>query len=535
MIQRQNNRALKSVSLIVTLAAIAGIAFVAQRDYRDASRRGSGTVVPARTSGREHPASAGAAEEPAITYLDLPTLNQSNHPADADADATGAYGLPLYDARVSVNPALLAAQRLAAERAAFAAIGSPGPAMPAVVSGAMPSMGGGAAQASNGTGLALGLLTPREVESDQDRIRKATQTDPHFGWILIAGGQGGGKLALSRAELFNPTQMDFVPTGSMHWPRSRFAASDLSTGETLVAGGEDAQGRPIASAEIYDPVAGAFSATGNMTTPRAGQTATLISGCGCGADGKILVAGGTSTRAGTPLASAELYDPASGTFTPTGAMNHARAWQTASLIGSGADAGDILIAGGIGAGTAVLSSAELYDPRTGAFTETASMFAPRAYHTATWLNPQVSQGEFSGRILIAGGWNGDSVNASAEIFDPSGETFIPTARMTTAREYQAAVLMGNGQVLIAGGQKLGDQVLASAELYDPGTESFIPTEPMKSVHVGAVASMLPNGSVLIAGGRSDNAEVYNPARGTFRLSAAMPVDVAYAAGAILAR
>jgi hypothetical protein len=81
------------------------------------------------------------------------------------------------------------------------------------------------------------------------------------------------------------------------------------------------------------------------------------------------------------------------------------------------------------------------------------MFVPRAYHTATWLNPQVAQGEFAGQILMAGGWNGDSVNATAEYFDPSGQTFVPASRMTTARAYQAAVLMPNGRVLIAGGQQ----------------------------------------------------------------------------------
>jgi len=105
--------------------------------------------------------------------------------------------------------------------------------------------------------------------------------------------------------------------------------------------------------------------------------------------------------------------------------------------------------------------------------------------------------------------------------------------MTAARAYQAAVLMPNGKVLIAGGQSVGDASLATAETFDPVKEALSATAPMRSVHVGGVASILPDSSVLIAGGRSDNAEVYSSVTGQFTLTAAMPVDVAYAAGAVV--
>ncbi len=289
----------------------------------------------------------------------------------------------------------------------------------------------------------------------------------------------------------------------------------------------------LPSAELYDPVTGIFSSTGAMTVARAGHTATTISGCGCPADGKILIAGGRSTDPAAPLASAELYDPTTGSFTATGAMNQARAWQTASLIGSGTLAGDILIAGGVGAKAVALASAEIYDPRTGVFTATSPMSTARAYQTATWLDPSVVTGEFAGQILVAGGLTEDGISDTAEIFDPAGETFIPAGTMMAARAYQAAVLMPNGEVLIAGGQSVADASLATAETFDPAKGAFSATAPMRSVHVGGVASILPDSSVLIAGGHSDNAEVYSPATGQFTLTAAMPVDVAYAAGAVV--
>jgi hypothetical protein len=530
MRNRNGNRAIRSASIIVIAGALAAIAIALRHDHRASiPRLASAPAAATHESGR----AKVSAEEPPLTLINLPAPNQSEPIADSDADDGEFFAIPAYDARMSINPALLAAQQLAAERAAFIATGSPGLALAGGVgSGAAAGSGLGSAQSPNAAGLELSLLSG--TRADRDGSPAASESAEHRGWVLIAGGQGGGKIALDRAELFDPIQMNFVATGAMHWPRAHFVAADLGAGKTLVAGGDDAQGKPIASAELYDPIAGIFSATGPMTTARAGHTATAISGCGCAADGKILIAGGSSTGGTAPLASAELYDPAKGTFTATGAMNQARAWQTASLISSGALAGDILIAGGLGARATALGSAELYDPRTGVFTETQPMATARAYHTATWLDPSVVTGEFAGKILLAGGWTGETVSESAEVFDPAGQTFIPAGTMTAARAYQAAVLMPNGKVLIAGGQGTSDAALASAEIYDPVKETFAATAAMSSVHVGAVASTLASGSVLIAGGRSGNAEVYNPATGTFTLTAAMPVDVAYAAGAVLA-
>jgi Galactose oxidase, central domain/Kelch motif len=522
----QEIRAIRSASVVVIAGALAVMFFAAHRDRSaPVANRASSSVAAAH----ESRAFVAASEEPATTLINLPGPTQAEQIAESDTDnEIEPVAIPLYDARMSINPAVLTAQQLAAERGAFIAVGSPGPVTPAIGAG---QAGAGAASAANSN--ASGLLLGFAQRTAPMGSRRGSAAVGHAGWVLIAGGQGGGKIALTRAELFDPNQMNFVTTGAMHWPRAHFVAAELSAGQTLVAGGDDAQGHPISSAELYDPIAGQFSSTGAMTVPRAGHTATAISGCGCAADGKILIAGGSSTDASVPLASAELFDPATGSFNATGSLSQARAWHTASLISTGAQAGDILIAGGVGAKAIALASAEIYDPRTGAFTATGSMATARAYQTATWLDPSIVTGEFAGQILIAGGWSGDSISDTAEVYDPAGEAFVPAGTMTSARAYQTAVLMPNGKVLIAGGQCRGDALLATAEIFDPVKETFTATSPMRSVHAGGVASILPDSSVLIAGGRSVNAEVYSPATGNFTLTAAMPVDVAYAAGAVV--
>jgi Cep192 domain 4/Galactose oxidase, central domain len=286
-----------------------------------------------------------------------------------------------------------------------------------------------------------------------------TATLLNDGTVLIAGGSNDSSSVLASAELYSPTTETFTVTGSLNTARSSQTATLLNNGKVLIAGGaSDSNGNfALTSAELYDPTTRTFTATGSMNTARSLHTATLLN------NGRVIVAGG---HIGTlPLTSAELYDPTTGTFATTGSANISRYTHTATLLNNG----KVLIAGGFGGETpasnsppnGILASAELYDPTTGTFTLTASLNVDRFNHTASLLN--------NGTVLIAGGQGGagSSELASADLYSPATGMFSLTGSLNTARTAHTASLLNDGTVLIAGGQLVSAFVrLASAELYE---------------------------------------------------------------------
>jgi hypothetical protein len=309
------------------------------------------------------------------------------------------------------------------------------------------------------------------------------------GRVLLAGGYGGSGL-LASAELYDPASETFSATGTMFTAREFHSATLLPDGQVLFAGGGGTSGS-VASAELYDPATGTFAGTGGMTAARQLHSATLLQ------DGRVLITGGYAVDAsGTfaPLATAELYDPVARTFTPTGTMARARNGHTATMLPNG----QVLVAGGVACtgdlrsnGCSIFGTAELYDPATGTFTATGDMTTTRAAHTATLLP--------SGKVLLAGGrdWANEPLS-SAELYDPVSRKFTATADMASARAFHSATLLPSGEVLVAGGMVPELYLPASATFTAAPVLSGFAS--YTSTGEGHTATRLGSGDVLLAGG-----------------------------------
>lgn len=288
---------------------------------------------------------------------------------------------------------------------------------------------------------------------------------------------------------------------SMTSQRAVHTSTLLPDGKVLLAGGFAGNETSLASAELFDLATGTFTPAGDMSVPRAGHTATLLS------TGKVLIAGGYN---GNYLSSAELYDPAARTFTPTSGMVTARNGHVATLLPNG----KVLLAGGVGVGWSFLADAELYDPATNTFTTTGNMLAARESHTATLLA--------NGKVLVAGGHRGRraaiTIYSSAEIYDPATGRFSATGDMTRIRHKHEAVLLADGRVLILGGadKRDGQPAYTSAEIYNPSRGTFTATGNMNlpRYKLQGTAVLLSNGKVLVAGG-ANRVEVFDPSSNTF--------------------
>lgn len=320
----------------------------------------------------------------------------------------------------------------------------------------------------------------------------------------------------------------FQNTGSMNVARIDHTATLLANGEVLVAGGNNNTTGYLSSAEVYNPATGKWTLTGSMTVPREGHDAVLLS------NGQVLVAGGinATTNGCNTLASAELYNPSTGTWTATGNMTTGRY----SFVLTALPNGKVLAAGGTNCGGGGLTSAELYNPTTGTWTATGSMTIGNETNWAVLLqNGEAFVLNDNIYLPTTGNWttaSSDSIFAHApvvllpngsvyaagtiqgdSIYNPSTNQWTnfspPPCTMIHQGCEGGGALLVTGKVLLAGGitQVPGKPYPLSetnglASLLDPSTLTWTTTGTMKTSRVGETVTVLLNGEVLFAGGET---------------------------------
>jgi hypothetical protein len=249
------------------------------------------------------------------------------------------------------------------------------------------------------------------------------------GTVLVAGGEGEQGAAPS-AEIFEPATCTWKKTSPPTMARNLASATLLPNGKVLVAGG-DSKG----TTELYDPLKHIWTSAHKMKDVRMPQPAVLL------CDGQVLAAGG-SEKFGNVWASTELYTPTRGTWVTPGPFNQVSWGHTATLLPNG----QVLVVGGGQPGPSVataelfdpgtmrwsvlistnadangLSSAKLFEPMSGKWSEAGNLAEPRCQPTATLLT--------NGQVLIAGGWGTNGVLASVELYLPPGSASATTGQL----------------------------------------------------------------------------------------------------------
>ena len=280
--------------------------------------------------------------------------------------------------------------------------------------------------------------------------------------------------------------------------RAFASAVTLPDGRVLVAGGRAVAFAEVASAEIYDPVTGSWSPAGQMSAARVFHGATAL------ADGRVLVVGGDGPE--DPAMGAEVWDPATNIWTPTGPVRRIRSDPVVARLPDGR----VLVAGGWDG--EYQATAEIYDPVADTWVDAPSMRESRMGAGAATLS--------DGRVLVAGGrrWvNGHpDTSRTSEIFDPHTATWSRTGDLSTPRgEGTRMVVLADGRPAIVGGfwwavvhEGTGGEPPTwsdrryedTAEIFAPSTGTWSKTTRMQRGRAGHVAVALADGTLLVAGG-----------------------------------
>ena len=393
---------------------------------------------------------------------------------------------------------------------------------------------------------------------------------PGGGALLIGieieerGEQISHRMATERWE---PATAEWLRTQPLERMRSSFASVALRDGGVLVAGGFNERDASYSSSYVFDPATEAWAKTGSLTVARTHPGTALLS------DGRVLVVGGyyyapepeptmppearlagwgaaapdpmSEGRVppydvdippiGRALATAELFDPSTGTWTRTGSMRYARTGPAVTTLSDGR----VLVVGSTDDNVHIddraYRTAEIFDPTTGRFTAAATLPAVEA---AAILERGVDLPDFPGLpgsvgSLVAlpdGGaalighqewWKHEAELVRSFRLGPDGRAWhdigepyawtggeLPSRDTGTVSRRDAVVArLQDGSVLVAGGSiggetgwGEGDRPPVSAETYDPREDRWMPLPDLPGGRFSPSAVGLADGSVLVVGG-----------------------------------
>ena len=360
------------------------------------------------------------------------------------------------------------------------------------------------------------------------------------GFVLVVGGEANaasGQGALTRAEIYSADLNRWTDAGVMALGRQHHSATVLPNGRVLVIGGAlgrsgNASTATTPTAELYDASTNSWRTLAPAANSRSQHTATLLP------DGRVLVVGGIAVATpGAPaqsVATAEIYDPATNSWSPAGSLTLGRSGHTATLLPDGR----VLVVGGesrnASGATDLTASTEIFDPATNSWSATGPLTAARQGHTATLLA--------NGQVMVVGGQTdlsrGDNLifvgvglaavapSSSAELFDPATNSWKPIAPLATERAGHTTTLLPGGQVLVVGGVgRDGSTPLATSERYDPAADRWTALAA-PTARSGHTATLLPDGSLLVVGGTGGNDYLATAERYVARPTPAAPTATA---------
>jgi N-acetylneuraminic acid mutarotase len=337
------------------------------------------------------------------------------------------------------------------------------------------------------------------------------------GSILLIGGNDPSGQQIQSCLQFAPSTSTWKEAPPTHVARAGHTATLLADGRVLVVGGDGSPpGQPaMTSAELYDPMSRAWAAAASPATPRRSHAAARLQ------EGRVLIVGGVDPEnKHKTLRSAELFDPASGTWRPAGTLSTSRSGHSATLL----DDGRVLVAGGHKRPTrgwwdmGILSSTEIFEPKTLTWRPAASLPGPgHSGHTAVLLPGQ--------KVFLGGGWSDTGmdhvvVSSDVDLFDATTDTWTRAGtldpayetlckRTVSARRWNfdpvgrighTATALTDGRMMLVGGLQAYDGPPLRPVIFDPRKKQWSYAGALRNPRFDHVALLLPDGRVVFIGG-----------------------------------